>query len=414
MSLTLFLQMGLAVALGLLVGLQRERAKSQLAGIRTFPLIALFGVFCGALAERMGAWIVVGGLLGLAAFTVMANVIRLRKEDTDPGMTTEVAILVMFGIGVALTRDLILEAIVAGGGVALLLHWKTPLHGIAERIGARDFAALMRLVLIALVVLPVLPNRSFGPYDLLNPFEIWMIVVLIVGISMAGYVAFKLFGNRTGALAAGLLGGVISSTATTVGYARRSRSDSARSSAAALVITLASMVVFGRVIVEIAIVAPSILGATLPPLLAMIGVMAIISGALFRAGMGSEKVELDDQSPPSEIGPAIAFGVLYALILLAVAFAEDRFGTRGLYFVAGLSGLTDMDAITLSTAQLMTKGDLDIAVGWRMIMVGAIANLVFKGGIVFAFGSRELRRRLAGAFGFAVLGGSAIVLLWPD
>jgi uncharacterized membrane protein (DUF4010 family) len=174
------------------------------------------------------------------------------------------------------------------------------------------------------------------------------------------------------------------------------------------------MVAFGRVIVEIAIVAPSILGATLPPLLAMIGVMAIISGALFRAGMGSEKLELDDQSPPSEIGPAIAFGALYALILLAVAFAEDRLGTRGLYFVAGLSGLTDMDAITLSTAQLMTKGDLDIAVGWRMIMVGAIANLVFKGGIVFAFGSRELRRRLAGAFGFAVLGGSAIVLLWPD
>jgi uncharacterized membrane protein (DUF4010 family) len=269
------------------------------------------------------------------------------------------------------------------------------------------------MVLIALVVLPVLPNRSFGPYDLLNPFEIWLLVVLIVGISMVGYVAFKVLGSRKGAIAAGLLGGVISSTATTLGYARRSRSTAARSSAAGLVIALASTVVFGRVIVEIAVVAPSILGAVLPPLLAMTGVMVILCGVLLRAGIGSEELEIEDQSPPSEIGPALAFGALYALVLLAVAFAEDRFGIRGLYVVAALSGLTDVDAITLSTAQLMKYGSLDVAAGWRVILVGVMANIVFKMGIVIAFGSPELRLRIVSAFGLAVLGGIAIVLFWP-
>jgi len=413
MQPTLMYQLAIAVALGLLVGLQRERVDKTVAGIRTFAIIGMLGVFAGVLGATAGDWVIAGGLLSLAALTVMANVLWDHAGQRDPGMTTEVAILVMYSIGVALTRGYMIEGIVAAGVLALLLHWKAPLHEFAERIGQDEFAALMRLVLIGLIVLPALPNRAFGPYEVLNPFEIWLMVVLIVGISMGGYVAFRLLGPRTGAVAAGLLGGMISSTATTVSYARRSASAPERSSAAALVIVLASAVVFVRVLVEIAVVAPGVLAVTAGPLGAMLALMALIAGALYVFGIGSRDLEVEDQEPPSELKAAVVFGLLYAVVLVAVAFAEDRLGQRGLYGVAALSGLTDLDAITLSTANLMQAGQLELATGWRMILVGGLSNIVFKGGVVLLLGSRALRGRIALAFGAALLGGAAILALWP-
>jgi uncharacterized membrane protein (DUF4010 family) len=413
MELNLIHQLVIVVALGLLVGLQRERAAKVVAGIRTFPIIGMLGVFCGVLGATVGSWVIAAGLLSMAALTVMANVVRLRMGERDPGMTTEVAILVMYSIGVALTRDFALEAIMAAAGLAVLLHWKDPLHTFARRIGAEEFAALMRLVLIGLVVLPALPNRAFGPYDVLNPFQIWLMVVLIVGISIGGYVAFRLLGPRTGAIAAGALGGMISSTATTVSYARRSATNPERSSAAVLVIALASAIVFARVLLEIAIVAPGVLGVTIGPLGTMLAVTLVIAGGLYAFGISSRALEADDQEPPSDLKVAVIFGLLYAVVLLAVAFAEDRLGHQGLYAVAAVAGLTDLSAITLSTANLMQADQLDVTIGWRMIVVAGLSNIVFKGGVVLALGSRAMRLRIALAFGTALLGGTAILLLWP-
>jgi uncharacterized membrane protein (DUF4010 family) len=413
MEVTVLHQLGIALGLGLLVGLQRERAASRIAGIRTFPLITGLGVLCGVAAGTFGGWVVAAGLVALAALTVIANAIRSHSPDTRPGMTTEVAALVMFMVGVALTLGHLLVAIVTGALVALLLHWKAPLHAFAEKIGPQEFDALMRFILISLVVLPVLPDHGFGPYEILNPRRIWMMVVLIVGISMAGYVAFKLFGARLGTLAAGILGGLISSTATTVSYSRRSADHPDRSPAAAIVIALASTVVFGRVLFEIAVVAPSILEDTAGPIAAMMGVMILISALLYFGGSAPSELEIEDESPPSELGAAIAFGLLYAVVLLGVAFAREHLGNRGLYAVAAISGLTDMDAITLSTSELMRTDQLDVVTGWRLILVGSLANLVFKGGIVTVLGHRSLRRRILLAFGSAIAAGLGILFLWP-
>jgi uncharacterized membrane protein (DUF4010 family) len=412
-ELSLFHQLGIALGLGLLVGLQRERAASGIAGIRTFPLITVLGVLCGSAAQSFGGLVVAAGLLSLAALILIANVIRIRSPDTSPGMTTEVAALAMFMIGVTLTLGHVLEAIVAGAGVALLLHWKAPLHSFAERIGPREFDALMRFILISLVILPVLPDQGYGPYEILNPRRIWMMVVLIVGISMAGYVAFKLFGAKLGTLAAGILGGLISSTATTVSYSRRSTEVPQRSAAAAVVIALASTVVFGRVLFEIAVVAPDILGRTAGPIAAMMVVMMLVSAALYFADSGHHNLEIEDEEPPSELGSAIGFGLLYAAVLLGVAFAKEHWGDQGLYAVAAISGLTDMDAITLSTSELMRTDQLDTGTGWRLILVGSLANLLFKGGIVTVLGYRDLRRRIVLAFAVAVAAGLAILFLWP-
>ena len=413
MDLPVLHQLGIAVGLGLLVGLQRERSASRIAGIRTFPLITSLGVLCGVAAQSFGGWVVAAGLLGLAALAVVANAVQIRSTELDPGMTTEVAGLVMFMIGVALTAGLVLEAIVAGAGVALLLHWKAKLHSFAGRIEPEEFDSLMRFILITLVILPVLPNHGYGPYGILNPFRIWLMVVLIVGISLAGYVAFRLFGAKLGTLAAGILGGLISSTATTISYSRRTREHPGRSPAAALIVALASTVVFARVLVEIAVVAPSILGATAGPIVAMMGVMILVCVALYLAGIGSQELELKDEEPPSDLRAAVMFGLLYAAVLLGVAFAKQHWGDQGLYAVAAISGLTDMDAITLSTSELMRADELPPNTGWRLILVGALANLVFKGGIVAALGHPRLRRRIGIAFSTALVAGVGILFLWP-
>jgi uncharacterized membrane protein (DUF4010 family) len=303
-------------------------------------------------------------------------------------------------------------AVVLTGVIALLLHLREPLHQFAGRMGEKDVRAIMQLVLIALVILPILPDRTFGPYGVLNPYQSWWMVVLIVSLSLLGYVAYKLFGGSAGAALSGVLGGLISSTATTVSYARRSREDPEASRLAALVVMIASAVVFARLLVEIGAVARGSFLALAPPIAAMLGLALVLSAASW---LLSRKGEADppEQENPAELKSAVLFGLLYAGVLLAVAFARDRFGTAGLYTVAGLSGLTDMDAITLSTSRLVEGGRLAPNDGWRAILIAAMANLAFKTGIVAALGSPRLLWRVAVLFGAMVAGGVLLLWLWP-
>jgi len=410
---SLLAAIAIALGLGLLVGLQREWVSSELAGIRTFPLVTVFGTISGALAATYGGWVLAAGVLAVALLLVMGNITRLRTGPADPGITTETAVLLMYGVGAALVSGFVTAALVTAGSVAVLLHWKEPLHAIVGRIGRADAQAIFRMALIALVILPIVPNRTIGPYAVLNPFNIWLMVVLIVGISMGAYVAYKLLGRRSGTLIAGLMGGLISSTATTVSISRRSRGRDEEAGAAALVIVIASTVVFGRVLIEIGIVAPEDFGALSAPVFAMLGVMAVLCLSLFASARRSFDQLPEEREPPSDLGAAIVFGLLYGAVLLGIAAARARFGQIGMYVVAGLSGLTDMDAITLSTAQLVRNDDLGPQTGWRLILIGALANLVFKGGLVMALGAPRLRVRIATVFLLALAAGSMILLVWP-
>ena len=413
MTLTLLHQLVIAILVGFLIGLQRQRVKGHLAGIRTFPLVALLGVLSGALIPTAGGWVAGAALLGLAAFVAQAYPRGVPAKEAGFGITTEVTLLIVFVLGVAISTELVLESVVAGGAIALLLHWKAPLHAFADHMGQEDFAALMRLALLGLVILPVLPNQAYGPYQVLNPFSIWLMVVLIVGISLGGYVAFRFFGRRRGAVVAGILGGLISSTATSVGYARRSKENPERSRAVALVIVLASTVVFGRVFVEILIVAPEILPGVGIPLAMMMGLMILISFAMYALGAGEDRPEVQDEQPPSDLRSALLFGILYAVVLFLVAWAQDQGGAQGLYVVAAISGLTDVDAITLSSAQLMKSGAMAVDTGWRVILVGALANLGFKGIVVAFLGHSRAAWRVCVAFALALAGGVAILFFWP-
>jgi uncharacterized membrane protein (DUF4010 family) len=408
----IYIRLAVALGLGLLVGLQRERVDSAVAGIRTFALITVFGAVVGQIGKTFGGWMVAVGLIAVAILVTAGNLARLTKGEAEPGQTTEITALLMYGVGVWLVVGSMPVAVVLAGVIALLLHLREPLHELAGRMGEGDIRAIMQLVLIALVILPILPDRTFGPYGVLNPYQIWWMVVLIVGLSLLGYVAFKLFGAGAGAALGGILGGLVSSTATTVSYARRTKEQPEVSRLAALVVMIASTVVFARVLVEIAAVAPGRFPVLAPPLAAMLGVAVAVSAAFWFVGRG-EDPELPEPSNPAELKAALAFGILYAVVLLAVAFARDRFGTAGLYTVAVISGLTDVDAITLSTSRLVNGGRLDAGTGWRAILIAALSNLVFKAGIVAALGSRRLLGRIAVLFGAVVAGGGVILWLWP-
>ena len=405
------LQLAVALALGLLVGLQRERTEPSVAGVRTFPLITLFGAVCAQLAQTFGGWVVAAGLMALAGIMVAANLAKLKKGDIDPGTTTEVATVLLFATGALAVIDLG-AAVIVGGVVVLLLHLKPQMHHFVEAIGDRDVRAIMQFALISLVILPVLPNRAFGPYQVLNPFKIWLMVVLIVGISLCGYVAFKLLSARAGTLVGGVFGGLVSSTATTVSFARTSAGSGESAALFATIIFVASTVVFARVLALIAAAAAPAFAALAPPLAAMLGIMCLLAGGLYfftrRANMTPPEPE-----NPAELKPALVFGAVYAAVLFLVAVARDHFGQAGLYTVAVLSGLSDMDAITLSTSQLVAAGQLDAGSGWHAILAASLSNIAFKAGVVAVLGSRALLWRVGALFALALAGGGAILWWWP-
>jgi len=408
-----FQQLAIALGLGLLVGLQRERTHARLAGVRTFPLITLLGTLSALLALTFDFWILAVALVGLIVLVVVGNLPANRPKEPDPGLTSEAAMLVMFLVGAFLAVRQTAMALAVSGTVALLLHWKPEMHRMASRIGEKDFKAIMQFVLIALVILPVLPNQFYGPYQVLNPFKIWLMVVFIVGISLGGYIIYKVVGSSAGTVASGILGGLISSTATTVSYSRRSKSTPRSAGVAAFVIMAASAVVFARVLVLIGATAPGFFRTAALPFAAMfvcVGVLALKTW--FGARTASEPMQ--DHENPTELKPAILFAALFAMVLVGVAAAKEYLGQSGLYAVAVLSGLTDMDAITLSVTQLVNSNTLPAETGWRLVLVASMANLVFKAGIVVVIGDRKLARQIAILFGVIFLAGVAILTLWPN
>ncbi len=411
--LEIFSRLGIVLGLGLLVGLQRQRTDARLAGFRTFPLVTLLGALCGLLAQTHGGVILAAGLAALALVIVGGNLPLFRAGKEHPGVTTEVTMLVMFALGAYAMLGSKGVAIATCGAVVVLLHLKPQMHSLAAKIGDRDFTAIVQFALISLVILPVLPNRIYGPFQVLNPFKIWVMVVLIVGISLGGYIAYKLIGGRAGVWANGILGGLISSTATTVSLARRSKASPGRPELAAFVIIIASSVVFLRVGILLGAMAPGFLRAAIWPLTSMFAVLALFGWAnLPRRADGLSS--LSEQSNPSELKPALLFGSLYAVVMLGVAAANEYLGQQGLYVAAVLSGLTDMDAITLSVTQLVKSAEIPPGTGWRLILVAAMANLGFKAAVVATLGGRRLLKRVAAGFGAAAAAGAALVYFGPD
>ncbi len=411
-TLLIFQNLGISLMLGLLVGLQRQHVRSPLGGIRTFPLVTVFGTVCALLAQNYGDWIVAVGLAGVVATTVVGKITAPARGDDHTGLTTPIAMPLMYAVGAYVLNGNWSVAVAVGGMVAILLEMKLELHGVVARLGDADIKAIMQFVLISCIILPVLPNQTFGWYEVLNPREIWWMVVLVVGISLGGYVVWKFFGQQAGIVLGGILGGTISSTATAVSFAKRSRLAPSSVRAAAAVIMISTTVSFIRVVIEMAVVGQDFLLKCVLPMSVLVSA-ALLLCVIGWFGTRKETEAMPQQANPTELKSALIFGALYAIILLAVAATKVHFERSGLFVVAVLSGLTDMDAITLSTSRMVSAGRLTSETGWKVIVAAAMANLVFKAGLVAILGHRKLFLRIATLFGILVIVGSVLIATLP-
>ncbi|MCS7237871.1 MAG: MgtC/SapB family protein [Thermoguttaceae bacterium] len=413
----IFRHLGLAVVLGLLVGLQREHSEANRPGMRTFTLITVLGTVCALLGQVYGGWVVAAGLVGLAAALLLPPILLSRDREPDPGITTDIAAMVMYGVGALLVILPQAPAIpvAIGGGVAVLLQFKPELHTFAHKLGDQDLRAIMQFALITCVILPVVPNQAFDPFGVLNPREAWLMVVLIVGISLLGYILYKFVGEGAGILLGAILGGAISSTAATVAYARQARSGVLEPRGAAVAVGIASAVVFIRILAEVAAVAPEMLTKLLLPCAVLLISTAAPPIVLYLRAQRTNAAVVQPRNP-SELSSALFFGATYLLVLFALAVAKRYIAPEYLYTVAVISGLTDMDAITLSTARMfLSEGSQSwIGIhGWRLIMTGALANLLFKVVLAGTLGGNQLLRLVTVLLAPALGIGLVLIIFLP-
>ena len=390
----------ISLAIGLLIGLERERTPTAKAGLRTFTLVALFGTLAALLsAQTSSAWVLAGGLLVVGGMMVSAYA-QEPDSSGDPGTTTVAAIVLCYGLGAMVWYGYHQLAIMLAVVATLLLYFKTELHGITQKLTQRDVISFLQFAVLSLVILPLLPNQNYGPYRALNPYQIWWMVVLISGVSLAGYAALRIVGQRHGTALMGLLGGLVSSTATTLIYARHSRDNPALTHIAVVVILLANLVVLVRLGVLAAVLSPGLLPALLPILGSGLIAGLICTALFWRSNAAVPELAL---SNPTELRTALSFGLLYGVVLFAAAWLSDYAGSSGLYSVALVSGLTDVDPITLSSLHLFELGKLTQSEVVTAISIAYIANMTFKFGMIVFIGSAQLIRRTA-------LGMAAIVL----
>ncbi|MCC6213135.1 MAG: MgtC/SapB family protein [Burkholderiales bacterium] len=386
-----------ALAIGLLIGLERERNPTAKAGLRTCALVALAGAISAALADAFDAPALIAVGAGAVALMVIAAYYHHHEDihEQDPGTTTIAAVIVCYLLGALALAGQARLAVILAILATVLLYFKAELGGAARRLERRDLVSILQFAVVAFVVLPLLPDRGYGPFAALNPRHIWLMVVLISGVSLAGYVALRLVGREHGAMLLGLFGGLVSSTATTLAYSRHARGESAFLHISETVIVTANLVLLARLAVVAAIVAPGAL-AVLAPVLATALVAGAAAEAMGRRGDGKPReLAMPPVGNPTELRAALGFALLYALVLVVAAWLADLWGSKGVYAVALASGLVDVDAITLTNLRLYGLGQLSAAQASTAIAVALLANAAFKLGIVRTAGGRDLFRRCA-------------------
>jgi uncharacterized membrane protein (DUF4010 family) len=402
----LFYRFGVALFIGILVGLQREYAHDleaesglkSFAGVRTFALLGLAGCTAALSADILDSpLILVGLLLPISALIAIAYYALARAGSV--GITTEVAAVITMLAGALCYWDQQAIAVAIGVTTTVLLSLKIELHGFVARLTREDMLAALKFAIITAIVLPILPNENYGPppLDVINPYKIWLMVVLISGISFLGYVLFKLVGSRRGTSLTGLLGGLVSSTATTLSFSQRSHKGGQLAKPFALAIIVAWTIMFGRVLVEVGAIHYRLLDELWLPLVAAAAAGLAYGLYLFLAP-GADDEEEFEVSNPFELRPAITFGVLYGLILLLSRAAQVYLGDAGIYLSSIASGAADVDAITLSMTELSRSDSLALPTAARAIVLAIVSNTVVKGGIVLVSGSRALRRAVLPGF----------------
>src|SRR5512133_446563 len=401
-----FLSLGLAASAGLLIGLERERSapadrkeETFLGGARTHPLFALVGGVSVLAARQFGAWAVVLPLSGLIALLV-ANYWGDVLGNRSRGITSEAAFLLSFMLGALSLTEGVIEPlsskvfVVSAVAVVAtaLLSSKPTIHPLVQRISSTDLAGTLKFLVVALVVVPLLPDETFGPLQVLNPHDIGLYVILISGISFMGYAGIRLLGPERGLGLTGIVGGLVSSTAVTLSLAGRSREHDELCESASLAVILASTIMFLRVMVIVAVVDASLVRQVAPPMIA--STLAGIGASLFlwlRSRRVRRAAGAIAFTNPFELARALGFALLFAVVLVGSKAAAIYLGNAGTYAAGLVAGTSDVDAITLSMAGL-AGASVDPLVAATTIFLGAGANTLVKGVLAAALGGWRFGR----------------------
>jgi uncharacterized membrane protein (DUF4010 family) len=396
-----------ALLIGALIGVEREKRKSEDLegiGLRTFILLALVGAVAGFLSRGGGVpWVLLGAFLPVSALLFAGYSLASRAEKGAFGLTTEIAAVAVFLLGAVTMLGHRELAIGLGVVIAAVLAYKQPLHGLVAELGWDDVYAGVRLLVATFIILPLLPDRTLDPWDALNPYKLWLLVILISSLSLVGYVATRWLGAGRGTALTGITGGLVSSTAVTLSFARRSRDEPAAGTELACGILLAWAVMFGRVLVLVLAVNVGLVYPLLPPFAVMGLVTLLAAWLLYRrsgATAGPQDVPLKN---PFSLTAAAKFAAVFAAVLLLVKLTQFYFPGGGVYIVAALAGLTDVDAITLSMAEYAKANSPTVAA--VAVVIAAISNTVVKFGMVTALGGPALRRPILLATGGIILAG---------
>jgi uncharacterized membrane protein (DUF4010 family) len=410
----------LAVALlvGLLIGLDRERAELRkkqplFAGIRTFPLIALLGAALTLLRGEMGPWPLLAGFIAVAGIALVSYA---RGATEDVGATTEIAALAAFALGALAGVGQLVVAGAAGVAVAVLLAVKPSLERLSRAVSEQEITAVLELAVISAIVLPLVPDHGYGPWGVLNPFRIWMVVVLVSAVSFAGFIAARWKGEQGGLFWAAALGGLVSSTAVSMAMAQRSRESPEAGRAIAAGAVLATSVMCGRLMVLVAAAGPALLPRLVPPIGAM-AVTGLLYAFVLRRGASERPEEHSSArklSNPFSLRSAIAFGALFAGALLLVRGCQALFGSKGTLIAALLSGFIDVDAVSIALAREAVPETVGAAA--TGIVIACASNNLFKSLVAVVTGAGSFRRLAAvGLTTMSVVGGAvAAAMAWTS
>jgi uncharacterized membrane protein (DUF4010 family) len=401
----LLLAFGLALVLGALIGLERQVGRGPddhgLAGMRTFALYSLWGAGAGYLGDEFGAGAFAVAATAYGGLLVAEYWLIGRRGDT--GTTTEAAAFAAFVCGVLAWEGEEVVALALAVGVAVLLQSKAWVHGMVSRFSEEDLLAVLRFGVLTAVILPLVPDRKLGPFDAINPFEIWLMVVFVAGIGLAGYVALRVLGPK-GLAPTGLLGGLVSSTAVTLGFSRMSKRVPEVTDALAAGVLAGCGLMYVRVLVESFVIDRAVVELIVVPLIVL---FVFVEGAAGWWWWHSRQRQAESNlvvRNPVTVFSALQFGLIYGVVAFAATVLVDRVSEASLSIVAAVSGINDVDAITLAASNLVRDGAASAAVGAQAVLAAVAVNTLVKAGLAVVLGSRRLGARVAPVLGVAAVG----------
>lgn len=415
-DLQTFYHLGVALAIGLMIGVERgwkERDApegARIAGVRTFGLIGLLGGSSAIVAQYLGPLAIGFAFIGLAGVLAAVYVVNLRQEE-DVGITSLIASLLTFTLGNLAVLGEVTLAVSSAVIATLLLTYKPLLHHWLSVLEPKELQAGVTLLLISVVLLPILPNQGYGPWQALNPYAIWWMVVLVAAISFGGYFAIKIGGSRRGIIFTGLFSGLASSTALTLHFSRIGNQDRSAAPILGIGILLACGTMFPRMLLVASLINPDLFKLLFVPT----GVMALLTylpAVYYWWSRAHNKFHTDSAlKNPLELSTALGFGLLLALIMLLGKALQHWGGEAGILVLAAASGIADVDAITLSLARL-SQGDLALRVAVSGIVIAAAINSLVKGGIATTIGGGAIGLRVGLPLLASAIGGLVAVWLW--